>query len=411
MKATEQSGYLFANDGGSWPGFNMARVVASAAGELQLKTAGAGYETSGAFSGGPFEALPGATPWFRAEALGPALPGRTHLQLFAFTSDGPAPVVALAGDSPFDGWQAGPPDTSEFILSAEPSRLLWIGGTLRGDGTASPSVAQIRIEYGREGWVRNLPAIYRQEDSSRDLLERILALEQSRLGGLDAVIDDLPLLMDPHAAPSAGYPSWLEWLSSWLAFPLNEHWTDQQKRDYLAEAFTLYARRGTIAGLRRYIKMYADVEANIIEPARTASLWILGESSSLGFSTMLAPGGLGGAVLSSTATLNQSKLAPAGDRGASLFDDVAHRFCVSVWCGELTRPGALADLEAVIEREKPAHTVAELCLVHPGTRVGAARVGINTIAGDGLPPAQIGGRLNITGLSALNRDCKEKAHV
>ena len=410
MKALEQSGYLFANDG-SWSGFSMARVAASPTGELQLKSAGAGFETSGAFYGGPFEALPGPTPWFRAAVYALERPAGTHFQLFAYASEGPAPVVALAGDSPFDGWQAAPPDSLEFVVLIPPRRRLWIGATLRGDGTVSPAIRQIRVDYGREGWTRNLPAIYRKDDAARDLLERLLALEQSRLGGLDTQIDDLALLMDPYAAPSDGYPSWLEWLSSWLAFPLNEHWTDTQKRDYLAEAFTLYAGRGTISGLRRYIQMYAGVTATIAEPARTASLWVLGESSSLGFSTMLAPGELGGAVLSSTAVLDRSKLALAGDRGASLFDDIAHRFCVSVSCGELRRPGALADLRAVIEREKPAHTVACLCLVQPGTRVGMARVGVNTVAGDGPPPAQIGGRLSVSGLSTENRDCMEKSHV
>jgi hypothetical protein len=195
-----------------------------------------------------------------------------------------------------------------------------------------------------------------------------------------------------------------------LAFEQNEHWTGPESRDNLAEAFTLYAKRGTIEGLRRYIKMYAGVDSTIIEPARTATVWTLGENSSLGFTTMLAPSAYAGAVLSSSAILDRSNLTPEGDHGASLFDDLAHRFCVLVWCGALNRAGAIADLRAVIEREKPAHTVADLCLVHPGVRAGISMVGVNSIVGDGLPPAQLGKRLNAVGLSTEDRDCKENNH-
>jgi phage tail-like protein len=409
MKASETSGFLYANEGGNWASFSTSNI-AIVDGKLRLDSLGSGFTAQGAVFGGPFEALPGATPWFRIAAAAEPIPENSHLQLFAWSSDGPAPVVSLTAPAPFAGWDAAPSDCCEAALEVKPARRLWIGATMRSDGNATPAIGQIRIEYGREGWTRNLPAIYRQDDASRDLIERFLALHQSRLGDLDNVIGDLPLLMDPMAAPSGGYPSWLEWLASWLAFPLNERWKDSEKREYLAEAFSLYGRRGTIEGLRRYIKMYAGVEATITEPARAATLWSLGENSSLGFTTMLAPSELSGAVLSSTAVLDRSSLAAAGDRGASLFDDLAHRFCVSVWCGELTRPGALDDLRAVIEREKPAHTVAELCLIHPGIRVGASRVGVNSVAGDGLKPAQIGNRLSGVGLATESRECKENAN-
>jgi hypothetical protein len=87
-----------------------------------------------------------------------------------------------------------------------------------------------------------------------------------------------------------------------------------------------------------------------------------------------------GAVLGSTALLDQSKLTEGEDLGAALFEDVAHRFVVRVG----RRPRDAADgwegLREVIEREKPAHTAYELCVIPARMRVGyQARVGIDTI--------------------------------
>ena len=102
MKAIAQSGFFYANDGGVWNGL-VTDKLSSAAGGLTLSPLGGGFETRGAFLGGPYEALDGPTPWFRIEPS-LELPGGTHLQLYTFTSDGPAPAVALSNDVPFAGY-------------------------------------------------------------------------------------------------------------------------------------------------------------------------------------------------------------------------------------------------------------------------------------------------------------------
>ena len=79
------------------------------------------------------------------------------------------------------------------------------------------------------------------------------------LGELEETISDLPSLFDPFSAPNGDFPSWLSWLSSWLAFDLNQAWSEDETRRFLAEAFDLYGKRGTVEGLRRYLKIYAGV--------------------------------------------------------------------------------------------------------------------------------------------------------
>jgi hypothetical protein len=151
----------------------------------------------------------------------------------------------------------------------------------------------------------------------------------------------------------------------------------------VADAFTLYARRGTIDSLRGLIRLYSGATAHIREPARDAGLWALdGEQSILGFTTMLAPAEPQGAVVGTTATLDASHLIRDEDYGAPLFEDLAHRFCVQVYAADLPDPNALDQVQAVIDREKPAHTDYHLCLIEARMRVGfQARLGVDTIVG------------------------------
>lgn len=375
-----------------------------------LKRSGDNYVHRGVFLGGPFEIYDLPTPWFRLQAFADSLPSGTHLQLFTYTSDSGVAPYHPADDEPFrdKGWAALPPDVLDVLIPNPPARHLWIGGIMRSDGAASPFVRQMRVDYGRDSYLKYLPAIYGTDEESRDLLERLLSLFESVQGGLEEKIDALPLLFDAGATPGGGRPSWLSWLSGWLAFDLAETWSEQDARRHLAEAFALYGKRGTVEGLRQYLKWHAGVEARIEEPGQEPVPWSLGENSSLGFTTVLAPAQLAGAVLGSTSTLDRSNLTSGDEPGALLFDDVAHRFCVQVYCVDLRRPGALAAAREVIEREKPAHTDYHLCVIEPRFRVGAqARVGIDAIVADGAPQAQFELRLGTATLARTAEPCKE----
>jgi hypothetical protein len=125
---------------------------------------------------------------------------------------------------------------------------------------------------------------------------------------------------------------------------------------------------------------------------------------------MLAPGPLQGAVLNTTATVDQSHITSGEPFGAELYEDVAHRFCVSIYCAELTSPDALARVRQVLDREKPAHTAYDLCLIEPAMRVGAqARVGIDAIVGQaGTPHAALGQPLGSAVLAPAPDPCSLK---
>jgi phage tail-like protein len=390
------SGYFYVNAGDSWPSVSFTSTVSQTGGLIGLNKSGSAYETAGAFVAGPFQVSDRPTSWFRVSATmsTDTTLVNSHITLYTFVGPpGPAPWLPLTSTPfPASQWKAAPRDALDFAITNTPDLVLYIGGFLRGDGTETPELDQLRVDYGRDTYAKFLPPVYRRQATAADFLDRFLGMDQSVLSGIEREIEDLPLLFDPKAAPAGDPPSWLGWLSGWLTFILDEHWAVADARANLARAFSLYQKRGTIEGLRAYLKMYAGVNALIEEPARSARIWTLGDPNPLGFSTMLAPGPLQGAVLGTTATVDQSHVTTGENLGAELFEDVAHRFCVSVYCAELTSTDTLDTVREVLDREKPAHTTYDLCVIEPAMRVGAqARVGIDSIVGQaGSPAAEIG---------------------
>ena len=407
-------GYLYLNAGNEWPGVTLTPTLQVSGGLLKLGPSGSGVAKSGSFLAGPFQVSDRPTSWFQVRAeLGPSssVLDAAHLQLFTYTSPGPAAPWNPLADMPFTdpGWRAAPRDALDFAVTNPPNLKLFLGGVLRGDGIATAAIEQIRIDYGRATYAKFLPPVYRANPAANDFLERLLGMQGSVLGTIEGEIGDLPQLFDSYAAPSGEPPSWLGWLSGWLAFIQDEHWTEEQARQYLAQAFELYGLRGTLEGLRRYLKIYAGVEAFIGEPARDVRIWSLGDAGLLGFSTMLAPGPLQGAVLGSSAVVDQSHMTTGEDLGAALFDDVAHRFCVHVYCAELTSTNALDTVRTVIDREKPAHTAYELCVIEPSMRVGIqARIGFDSIIAASPPPAGTGFPLDSGTLGGTAELCEQQ---
>jgi phage tail-like protein len=396
------------NVANEWPRFSLHGVEVSDEGAMRLSQQKGAFVEAGIFVAGPFEAGDALCAWHRLRVDAAPLPDGSHLQLFTLTADEDGAPYDPATVDPFGfpGWRAAPRDVLDVPIAHPPASRLWIGGLLRSDGQATPVIRQMRVDYDHAGYLAHLPAIYDGGDDQSGFLKALLSLHESALEEVERSIGRLPELFDPFAVPAEGYPSWLSWLASWLAFDLNEAWDEGETRHYLVDAFRQYGKRGTPEGLRRTVKTYAGVEAHIFEPGLRTHLWSLGETSTLGFTTMLAPTHLQGAVLDSTATVNKSHLIPGTRLGAAMFDDLAHSFCVQVYCAELTRPGALEDVRVVLDREKPAHTTYQLCAIDSAFRVGVqACVGIDTIVAGGPPPAQVGMQLGTASLRDGFQEC------
>jgi phage tail-like protein len=377
-------------------------------GPVQLAGAAPSYATCGTFLAGPFEGDAVATEWQRVQVTLDALPAGAHLQLYCWASDknvppAPAPCssstpsaaidpATKTSGASLDRWRAAPRDASDVLALTGSSRFLWLAGVLQGDSTVTPTIRQIRLEYNVPGWLQYLPAIYRNNEVARVFLDRALALFRSFLDDEYGIVRTLPRLFDAGAAPDvAARPTALDWLASWFAIDLDERWTDAVRRAAVADGFRRDAWRGTRHSLRQMVALYAGVTPWIEEPGTGGAPWSLGNESVLGVDTMLTSESPDGAVLDDTAIVDHSALVDAGRYGAPVFAGVANRFTVQVYAAELPTDGVSAALDrvrSVLDREKPAHTTYDLCVIDARMRVGdQARLGIDTIVG-GPPRAE-----------------------
>ena len=352
------------------------------------------YVSSGFMWGGPFgSSTPLLKEWFSLKGIPGELPADAHLHFFTYATDNSDPPdVWFGSDQPFSdpGWKAMPPDVTDALIGGESKSYIWVGAEFQGEGLTTPTLSQLTLEYDHEGYLPYFPAIYREDPIKRAFTESFLALYESFFEDTEQSIRRLGVLFDAEGAPV----EFLDWLAGWLALDLDEHWSEQKKRLAIAGAFELYGRRGTAAGLRDALHFFAGVDAHVAEPILYSSWWALPsdsesepiEGAMLGFNTTLAPEEAQGAVVGTTATYDESSLTTIDEFGAPLFSNVAHRFVVRLHKAQVGNAKRQKNLEAIIEREKPAHTVAHLCLIEPGLSIGhQAQIGIDSVLG-GQPP-------------------------
>jgi len=375
-----------------------------------------GYGASGSVwlrKGSPVQVDDCKVVWHRLQALAKPLSAGTHLEVFAFAASdlAQAPAVDPTAENPFADpkWQSVPYianlDVTDLYIGGCKQKYLWVGAQFSGDGTASPRLRQLRAEFDYPSYEQYLPAIYRNKANCGQFLLRLLSLFESLFGGVENEIRSLPTLFDPQAAPK----KFLAWLAGCVGLDLDDNWDEQQQRQIIAEIFRLSGWRGTAKGLRESVRLFAGADVVIEEPLLNAAWWCLpntadsccaacassasssaqdNQNSILGATTMLAPAQPQGAVVGTSAVLDQSHLIADQDYGSPLFNDVAYQFSVQVYRSEAMCETALARIRAILDQEKPAHTAYHLCIIDPEFRVGfQSRLGIDTVVGG--PPRSI----------------------
>ena len=166
----------------------------------------------------------------------------------------------------------------------------------------------------------------------------------------------------------------LPWLASLLGLALDARWPAASRRSLLRQAYDLFRIRGTQACLERILRLYLPVPVAIVESWRLRGL----AGAVLGAPARLAPapavGGPGAAGARGRFTLGGPP--PGADRDTL----TAHRFTMLVAGAQdaAQRDG----VHELLESHKPAHTMAEVCELGPGMRVGRhLHVGLSSVVG------------------------------
>jgi phage tail-like protein len=144
----------------------------------------------------------------------------------------------------------------------------------------------IKVEVATRPWIQYLPGIYQDADEENaDFLQRFLLINQHLTSGIEERLEFLHEFFDARLTPE----KYLPWLASWLAMPLLEGWDEEKRREIIQRTPELYRLRGTAAGLKLALRLFADVKAEIIEGQWPYPGMVIGKSSTIGKDTTLSP--------------------------------------------------------------------------------------------------------------------------
>jgi phage tail-like protein len=307
--------------------------------------------------------------WHRVRADAVMPPGTT-LQVSVATTDDPN-----AAPHP-DDWQDANAGETDFLIRRMAGRYLYVRARLTGDGTATPILRRIRLDFPRLTSLDLLPLVYREEPEAEEFTERFLSIFDASVEDVDRLIERHPALLDPEGIPAEVLP----WLGTFFDVVMERKWGVVQRRAILRAVPELYMLRGTVEGLRKVIDAVFGVAAHIEELGATRNWGSIGKTAVLDgvrlFSRSSARMRLG------TSSVGKAPLRSYGNPDRD--PDSVHAFRIRVSTPPAGRYGPVeaSELRRLVEAQKPAHVTASIVrtgqLPILGTRVS---VGIDTLLG------------------------------
>lgn len=368
--------------------------------KINLRTSDGSFR--GTYLSKPVDSQENGTAWHRLLINGNFIKG-TQVEFFYYVSDEKLSQAEIKALDP-GRWKIGISETSAvqgdkkrdalFLDNAE-GRYLWFKIVLSGTEELSPAVKSIAIFYPRASYVDYLPAIYREEPHSKDLLERFLSIFESIIFEIDYTIEHIDRVFDADFAP----PEFLSWLASWLSVPVEEGWTEEKRRLFIRHAVSLYKKRGTREGLSESIELFTGVKPLIVENFRI-SLPCKGDrplSCSDEDAIFFPPEGTRVTI---------------GDKEENLVNILfgTERFAFSVFLqAPGITPAILKQVGRIIDEQKPAHTCYNLKMLEPWFYLDMhTYLGINTTL---TKPEFILGKAAVIGRDTVLHDDEKAGQV
>jgi phage tail-like protein len=120
----------------------------------------------------------------------------------------------------------------------------------------------VTLWVARRSYTDLLPAIYRRSDATgRNFVRDLCWLLEHIFGSITDKLDIMHSFYDPHECPE----EFLPWLASWTAMTLDLDWPVEKKRAIIKRAVELYGIRGTVKGLKLFLKLFTGHEPRIFE--------------------------------------------------------------------------------------------------------------------------------------------------
>lgn len=222
-------------------------------------------------------------------------------------------------------------------------RYLWLKIEWIASERYTPLLEKMRIYFPRDTYLSYLPAVYQEDQASRDFLERFLSLFGTLFSGIENEIADVSQYLDPERATGEH----LRWLATWVGLETDDYWTDEQVQAFIQAAPELYRYRGTRQGLMKTIEIYTGKTPLIVEYFQTKAM------------------------------RDNAELRPLTDR---LYGGDPYTFTVLLRPEQAPTEKQRVVIEQLLEEQKPAYTEAKLVLLQPWMYLDLhTYLGINTV--------------------------------
>lgn len=160
-------------------------------------------------------------------------------------------------------WSVPSVNAADALIINGVGRYLWLRVDLIGSEEHAPSISSLRLDFPRATYLRYLPAVYQEDEQSRDFLERFLSLFETFFAETEGRISHLARYFDVDSSLASG--DFLRWLASWLSISEDKSWNEEQLRELVRRAPALYKHRGTREGLEAIIEIFTGERPLIVE--------------------------------------------------------------------------------------------------------------------------------------------------
>ncbi len=300
---------------------------------------------------------------------------------FATGAPHPSDWVTIVGGGPdADGVVPVNAPAIDGLIDQPPGRYLYVRLRLVGDGTATPTVRQIRLDLPRSTSAAYLPGLYAEDEVAEDFTERFVSLFDAGIESIDRATDRAPALLDAFGLADEALP----WLASLLDIRIDPAWPIERQRALIAAAPALYKQRGTVEGLRRTIELVTGATPAIddLGPARP---WAALPGARVGSVRLF--GRNRARLRLGRSALGQAPVNSYGDPDSDPHAAVAFRFRVAVPAAAAPTSRDRARLARLVDAIAPAHTVPQVRVSSPGFVLGTGpALGVDTALVTVAPP-------------------------
>ena len=234
-------------------------------------------------------------------------------------------------------WSESIINPKDTLIRGDAGRYLCLRIELVGSEWVTPEIKSIRAVFPRMSYLRYLPAVYQEDEDSRDFLERYLSLFETFFSNVETEIHHIARFFDPDAVSG----DFLRWLSSWLDIVEDENWPEEKLRLLVKKVPELYKMRGTRRGIEEIISIFTGEKPIILE---------------------------------------QFQLQGAGIKETDdLYSKDPYTFYVLFAPYQIKNEHQLDTVRRILDLEKPAYTRAVLSVLEPWINLGKhTYLGINT---------------------------------